>query len=127
MGHNWEQHIVAELDSALNKWVDSVPDHCMCSRITIHSACIHVLSCFQYDGIPLAKTTTFSTNRRLVTHFIIIFKFLSTVRSSHPPTNLHLFLSLPWLFAQTLRDHVVMLLIFRDEELVSRHYIPMSV
>ena len=27
VGEQWEQHIVAELDSALNKWVDSVPDH----------------------------------------------------------------------------------------------------
>ncbi|KAG6845260.1 hypothetical protein H0H87_011995 [Tephrocybe sp. NHM501043] len=27
VGKQWEQHIVAELDSALNKWVDSVPDH----------------------------------------------------------------------------------------------------
>ncbi|KAJ2936610.1 hypothetical protein H1R20_g483, partial [Candolleomyces eurysporus] len=27
VGPQWEQHIVAELDSALNKWVDSVPDH----------------------------------------------------------------------------------------------------
>ncbi|KAF7424023.1 hypothetical protein PC9H_009323 [Pleurotus ostreatus] len=27
VGAQWEQHIVAELDSALNKWVDSVPDH----------------------------------------------------------------------------------------------------
>ncbi|KAF8972340.1 fungal-specific transcription factor domain-containing protein [Flammula alnicola] len=27
VGQEWEQHIVAELDSALNKWVDSVPDH----------------------------------------------------------------------------------------------------
>ncbi|KAE9398887.1 hypothetical protein BT96DRAFT_957454 [Gymnopus androsaceus JB14] len=26
-GEQWEQHIVAELDSALNQWVDSVPDH----------------------------------------------------------------------------------------------------
>ncbi|KAI0317119.1 fungal-specific transcription factor domain-containing protein [Amylostereum chailletii] len=26
-GPRWEQHIVAELDSALNKWLDSVPDH----------------------------------------------------------------------------------------------------
>ncbi|KAF9064495.1 fungal-specific transcription factor domain-containing protein [Rhodocollybia butyracea] len=26
-GSQWEQHIVAELDSALNQWVDSVPDH----------------------------------------------------------------------------------------------------
>lgn len=27
VGPQWEKHIVAELDSALNKWVDSVPDH----------------------------------------------------------------------------------------------------
>ncbi|KIM34698.1 hypothetical protein M413DRAFT_33089 [Hebeloma cylindrosporum] len=27
VGQHWEQHIVAELDSALNKWVDLVPDH----------------------------------------------------------------------------------------------------
>jgi hypothetical protein len=27
VGQQWEQQIVAELDSALNKWVDSVPDH----------------------------------------------------------------------------------------------------
>ncbi|EIW84587.1 hypothetical protein CONPUDRAFT_163668 [Coniophora puteana RWD-64-598 SS2] len=27
VGHKWEQHIVAELDSALNKWIDTVPDH----------------------------------------------------------------------------------------------------
>jgi hypothetical protein len=27
VGQQWEQHIVAELDSALNKWVDSLPDH----------------------------------------------------------------------------------------------------
>ncbi|KAA1476286.1 hypothetical protein DENSPDRAFT_806972 [Dentipellis sp. KUC8613] len=27
VGQKWEQHIVAELDSALNKWIDSVPDH----------------------------------------------------------------------------------------------------
>ncbi len=30
VGPQWEQHIVAELESALNKWIDSVPDHCMC-------------------------------------------------------------------------------------------------
>ena len=28
VGPQWEQHIVAELDSALNKWIDTVPDHC---------------------------------------------------------------------------------------------------
>ncbi|KAH6913531.1 fungal-specific transcription factor domain-containing protein [Coprinopsis sp. MPI-PUGE-AT-0042] len=27
IGPKWEQHIVAELDSALNKWIDSIPYH----------------------------------------------------------------------------------------------------
>jgi hypothetical protein len=27
-GQEWEQSILSELDSALNQWVDSVPDHC---------------------------------------------------------------------------------------------------
>lgn len=27
VGEQWEQHIVAELDSAMNKWLDAVPDH----------------------------------------------------------------------------------------------------
>ncbi|KAI0260433.1 fungal-specific transcription factor domain-containing protein [Gloeopeniophorella convolvens] len=27
VGQQWEQHIVAELDSALNKWIDTVPSH----------------------------------------------------------------------------------------------------
>jgi len=27
VGQQWEQQIVAELDSALNKWIDGVPDH----------------------------------------------------------------------------------------------------
>ena len=40
VGPNWEQHIVAELDSALNKWVDSVPDHCTSARIVIRK-CIY--------------------------------------------------------------------------------------
>ena len=26
-GPRWEQQIVADLDSSLNKWVDAVPDH----------------------------------------------------------------------------------------------------
>jgi hypothetical protein len=27
VGPHWEQHIVAELDSALNEWIDTVPNH----------------------------------------------------------------------------------------------------
>ena len=51
VGHNWGQHIVAELDSALNKWVDSVLDHCTCARIIVHR-CIYsgfVLFSVQWD------------------------------------------------------------------------------
>jgi hypothetical protein len=29
VGQQWEQHFVAELDSALNQWIDAVPEHCM--------------------------------------------------------------------------------------------------
>ena len=43
VGHNWEQHIVAELDSALNKWVDSVPDHRKC---TFGEIIVHILRFF---------------------------------------------------------------------------------
>ena len=28
VGPEREQHIVSELDSALNRWVDSIPNHC---------------------------------------------------------------------------------------------------
>lgn len=28
IGKSWEKHIVATLDSALNKWVDTVPEQC---------------------------------------------------------------------------------------------------
>ena len=30
MGPQWEQHIVAELDSSLNQFIDSVPEHRKC-------------------------------------------------------------------------------------------------
>ena len=35
VGPEWEQRIVAELDSALNKWSDTVPDH---RKSTVRSA-----------------------------------------------------------------------------------------
>ena len=28
VGDDWKQHTITELDSALNKWVDGVPDYC---------------------------------------------------------------------------------------------------
>lgn len=71
---------------------------------------------FQCDGIPIGKTSTFSTNQLRCMRSIIISKFSSTVHSSHFPLNLHLFLSLLWLFAQMLRDCVVILLTFNNKE-----------
>ena len=42
IGPRWEQHIVSELDSALNKWIDAVPDHreYICTKIVfiVHQA-----------------------------------------------------------------------------------------
>ena len=36
VGPQWEQKIVAELDSAINKWIDMVPLHCECSANMFH-------------------------------------------------------------------------------------------
>ena len=36
-GPDTEQHIVTELDSALNKWVDTVPSHCVSPSLRIVS------------------------------------------------------------------------------------------
>ncbi|EGO24230.1 hypothetical protein SERLADRAFT_437842 [Serpula lacrymans var. lacrymans S7.9] len=47
VGQQWEQHIVAELDSALNKWIDAVPDHLRWDpnreddRFFMQSACLY--------------------------------------------------------------------------------------
>jgi hypothetical protein len=42
VGHQWEQHIVAELDSALNRWIDAVPDHCVfCLLHPLYSLMYH--------------------------------------------------------------------------------------
>ena len=55
LGPESEQHIVAELDSALNKWADSVPDH-RPSR-TSFSPMITYLSSVRWD--PNRENKTF--------------------------------------------------------------------
>lgn len=37
-GPDWEQHIVTELDSALNKWADTIPSH-RTSHVRSHDSC----------------------------------------------------------------------------------------
>jgi hypothetical protein len=48
VGQQWEQHIVAELDSALNKWIDSVPDH----RTQLSTLLSDILSFYLIDDFP---------------------------------------------------------------------------
>ena len=40
VGPQWQQTVVAQLDSALNKWADSIPDHCepLISTLVIDSS-----------------------------------------------------------------------------------------
>lgn len=58
VGNEWEQHIVTEIDSALNKWLDSVPDHRMDPHFTQRHPTDHSI---QFAGTLLAKTPCFST------------------------------------------------------------------
>jgi hypothetical protein len=44
VGQDWEQRMVAELDSALNKWMDSLPDHCECLEFTSSELLVAQLS-----------------------------------------------------------------------------------
>lgn len=34
-GERWEQDVISELDSALNKWVDTIPDHRKCISLSL--------------------------------------------------------------------------------------------
>lgn len=53
VGPQWEQDIVSEIDSALNAWLDSVPEHCafryFFDRYFSDRLC-------QYNGIPTERT-----------------------------------------------------------------------
>jgi hypothetical protein len=57
VGHQWEQNIVAELDSALNKWIDSVPDHCTFSPLVSPPSLIELSLVVRWD--PNREDETF--------------------------------------------------------------------
>lgn len=42
VGSSWERRIVSEIDSAMNKWIDAIPDHCA----WFHAFAHHVLNQF---------------------------------------------------------------------------------
>ena len=115
VGPQWEQHIVAELDSSLNKWIDEVPDHC--ERRSHHSHLIISLLdiTIQYVGTPRETRSRFSScNRVRCMQTTTTFKYLSTGRLYPLPANrpLPLFLLSP--SAPTLPARVVMSSIFTD-------------
>lgn len=99
VGPRWQQTIVTQLDSALNTWIDNIPDYCM----PFHSILI-INSSFllQYVGILQGRMACSLTNLPFSTLIITKRKFLSTGHSYPNQTNLHRFPSLPWPSAQTL-------------------------
>jgi hypothetical protein len=71
VGVEWEQHLISELDSALNKWLDAVPNHCQlftrcflrdadlpqCAGIPISQIhCSSIKQCFFMDNIITPKS-----------------------------------------------------------------------
>ena len=74
VGHQWDQHIVAELDSALNKWFDDVPDH-RTFFITAASCPNLIWMCFQCGGTPVEKIILSRPNRPVFKLAITNFKF----------------------------------------------------
>jgi len=99
VGPQWQQTIVAQLDSALNKWVDSIPDHCkpFYSTPTTNSSFI-----FQCAGTLQGKMAYSSINLQFSTPIITKRKSSSTGHSYLNPINLHCFPFPPWPSAQTL-------------------------
>lgn len=45
---DWDQHIVAELDSALNRWLDQIPEHCELPP-SVHTDLAHTYSVVRWD------------------------------------------------------------------------------
>jgi hypothetical protein len=84
VGPQWQQHIVAELDSALNKWVDSVPDYRKSrpSRPLADFSGPHRL--YQCAGIPIVKMDCFSISLPLCIAPITICRSSCTAHSFHP-------------------------------------------
>ena len=67
VGHQWEENIVAELDSALNKWIDSVPDHrnfpfCLSFDQEAHLFCIVRWDPTREDEVHFKQSALLYTN-----------------------------------------------------------------
>ena len=100
VGPKWQQTVVAQLDSALNTWVDSIPDYCEPFRSipaipTINS------SPFQCVGILHGRMACSSINLPFYTPIITKRRFSSIGHSYLSQINLRCYPSPPWPSVQT--------------------------
>jgi hypothetical protein len=121
VGQPWEQHIVAELDSALNKWVDSVPDYRVSHGSPFLFFTYVTTSILQYAGTPTEKTITFSINPYFFTWRTTTFRSPSTARSYRRGANLRPSLFHRSRYVPTPHAHVVTSLISRGRGTLIPH------
>lgn len=106
VGPRWQQTIVTQLDSALNTWVDSIPDYCepFCSTPTFPTI---NSSLFQCVGILQGRTACSSINPPFYIPIITKRRFSSIDHSYPSQTNPPCYPSPPWPSAQTPLGPVV--------------------
>jgi hypothetical protein len=85
-GPHWEQTVIAELDSALNSWVDLLPFH---RTYYLPYVLAHIfIRASQFDGIPTVKIRNSLTSPWRCMPITISFKSSSIDPSFRLPINL---------------------------------------
>ncbi len=78
---------MAELDSAINKWIDMVPPHRMC--LSLLGSETMTQSILQFNGILIEQIMRSSTSQPLSTRITTCCRFAYIDRSFLLPANLH--------------------------------------
>jgi hypothetical protein len=106
LGPEKEKMLVANLDSALNKWIDEVPAHRKSVEPMAFTLPIRTL--FQSNGIQIAKIRHSRDNQDIFMPASTICRSLSTDRLLLLPSGHHFLQpdSLPWSFVPTLLGYV---------------------
>ena len=89
VGPEWKQRIVAELDSSMNRWLDTVPAHCEYITLAFipHSSFNNTPAASQYAGTRIVKIPSSSINRRCSTRITTNSKSASIANSSRHPVG----------------------------------------
>jgi len=72
IGDQWEERVVTELDSSMNKWKDSLPDHCSYCFFILQLDWIVVSQC---DGIQINLSIHSFINLHLFIQHFTTFRF----------------------------------------------------